>query len=162
MGKRGPARTPTGLLKMRGSWRADQRVDEPEPERRRPACPNWLMTEAKRVWRLLIPQLAKMGVLGRCDRNLLARYCQTWAKWREAEEWIMQHGDFIAIHDKGGNIIEVKQVPQVNRAIKLSEQLLRFEKECGLTPSARAGLAKPKSNALENRGKGKDRFFQSA
>jgi len=31
MAKRGPPPTPTKILKMRGSWRADGRGEEPEP-----------------------------------------------------------------------------------------------------------------------------------
>ena len=44
-------------------------------------------------------------------------------------------------------------------AIRLADQLLKLEREFGLTPSARAGLARPKDNPNENRGK--DRFFKN-
>jgi len=161
MGKRGPARTPTKVLKMRGSWLADQRVDEPQPSPERPRCPAWLSKQAKQAWAELAPQIAAMGILGRCDRNALARYCQTWAKWRKAEEWVMEHGDYVAIKNASGQVTEIKEPPQVARSIRLADQLLRLEQQFGLTPSARAGLAKPKDNPDENRGRSKERFFKN-
>ena len=158
MGRRGPARTPTNVLRMRGSWLAKEREDEPQPKRERPICPKWLRLEAKRAWRRLIPQIDGMGILGKCDRGVLARYCQTYAKWREAEEFLAKNGDIYAVRDKAGAVTEFRQYPQVSTAIRLSDHLLRIEKEFGLTAAARANLAKPKEkDPHENRGKG--RFF---
>ena len=163
MGKRGPARTPTNILKMRGSWLADTRVDEPQPEKGRPTCPAWLDKEAKRYWREIAPQLETMGILGKCDRGALARYCRTWAKWRQAEEFLMEHGDYVTIRNAEGQVVEIKEPPQVARAIRLGDQLLRLEQQFGLTPSARASMAITKENPEENRGRRtKERFFNGA
>ncbi len=159
MGKRGPARTPTRILKMRGSWRADAREGEPEPDASRPRCPAWLRKEAKRAWKELIPQLEAMGILAKCDRNPLARYCQTLAQWKATEQWIMKHGDAYPEKDARGKIIGLKEYPQVSRALRLSEALLRLEKQFGLTPAARADLAIEKHNPDENRGKNNFDFF---
>jgi len=137
MGRRGPARTPTKVLALSGSWRAKSRTDEPPADGKTPICPAWLGKHAKTTWRYIVPRLADMGVLGSTDRNTLARYCQLFVRWREAEA----SGD-------------------VTLSIKLSAHLLKLEREFGLTPSARAGLAKPKDNPHENRGK--NRFFQKA
>jgi len=153
MGRRGPAKTPTKVLELRGSWRAHRRRGEPEPDRSRPRCPAWLHREAKRAWRELIPRLEEMNVLARCDRNALARYCQLLALWRQANEWIMQHGDIYPDKDSRGRIVGTKEYPQVARAVRLSGELLRLEREFGLTPSARAGLATERSDPDENRGK---------
>jgi len=160
VGRRGPVRTPTRVLELHRSWRAKARADEPEPERKRPVCPRWLRDEAKRVWRELIPQLESMGTLGRCDRNALARYCQTWAKWRVAEEFLAESGDVYVRRGDSGKIEAIKEYPQASLALRLADQLLKLEREFGLTPSARAGLAKPKDNPNENRGK--ERFFKKA
>lgn len=137
VGTRGPSKTPTKVLEMRGSWRADTRMDEPQPNTERPTCPAWLPAQAKSIWRVLIPQIEYMGILGTCDRIALARYCKLVCRWREAED----EGD-------------------VDKSIRVSIHLLKLEREFGLTPSARAGLAKPKENANENRGKA--RFFNVA
>ena len=159
MGVRGPAKTPVKLLKMRGSALPASREDEPEPSRERPRCPTWLRLEAKRIWRRLIPQIEAMGILGQCDRLVLARYCQAFAKWMEAEEFLAKNGDMYAVRDKNGSVTDFRQYPQVNTAIRLSDHLLRIEKEFGLTAAARANLVRPKAkDPHENRGKG--RFFQ--
>ena len=166
MGERGPAPTPTRILKMRDSWRAKAREDEPEPDPGRPRCPSWLSKEARRAWRELLPQIDRMGLLSKTDRNALTRYCQSWANWRRAEEWLMEHGDVYPEKDASGKVVGMKEFPQVGTAIRLSEHLLRFEKQFGLTPSARAGLALPRDNPHENRGKksaeDRKRFFGSA
>ena len=120
---------------MRGSWLVKSRVDEPEPSDGLPTCPAWIDAKAKAIWKLITPQLIEMGVLGKCDRNALARYCALFQKWREATA-----------------------ADNVPLSISISTHLLRLEHEFGMTPSARAGLAKPKpSDATEQRGKG--RFF---
>ncbi len=154
MGARGPAPTPTAVLKLRGSWLAKDRTGEPEPSHDRPRCPAWLDSCAKNLWRRLIPQLEAMGVLGTCDRNAVARYCLTFSKWRRAETFLMKHGDTATVRG------ELKPYPQVKMAMALADQLLKLEREFGLTPSARARLAKPKDNPNENRGK--SRFIKDA
>ena len=159
MGKRGPAATPTETLKLRGSWRADVRKNEPQPEKGRPKCPKWLRPKAKMYWKRLVPQLDDMGILTLVDGNALARYCQTMAKWREAEEFLASHGELYPVKDEGGNVLRFKQYPQVSTAIKLADQALRLEQQFGLTPAARAGLdapAKPKDTD------GKSRYFPTA
>ena len=100
-----------------------------------------------------MPQLEQMGILGRCDREALARYCQMWAKWREVELWLMTHGDCYPEKDPSGRIVALKEYAQVSRSIRLSEHLLRLEKQFGLTPAARASMAQAKRNPNENRGR---------
>ncbi len=155
MGRRGPQKTPTKVLNMRGSWRGKAREDEPEAPQGRPRCPAWLRREAKNAWARLIPQLDEMGVLGMCDRNALARYCQMYAKWRVAEEFVAAHTEGVFVVRNGdGSVKEVREYPQVAQAIRYGEQLLRLEREFGLTAAARASLAVEKANPQENRGKG--------
>ena len=42
IGKRGPPPTPTPILKLSGSWRVNQRHNEPQPEPGPPDKPDWL------------------------------------------------------------------------------------------------------------------------
>ena len=166
MGERGPAPRPARILKIRDSWRAKAREGEPEPAEGRPRCPLWLSKEAKRAWREVIPQLERMGLLAKCDRSAIMRYCQTLAMWREAAEFLAEHGSIYPEKDAAGRLVAIREYPQVARAVRLSEHLLRLEKQFGLTSSARAGLALPRDNPLENRGKkraeDRKRFFGSA
>ena len=55
-------------------------------------CPAWLMPEAKKEWKRLAPSLIAMGVLTEHDMEAFAGYCQAYARWREAEEFLSQHG----------------------------------------------------------------------
>ena len=156
MGKRGPKPTPTNTLRLRGSWLADERVDEPETDGKRPVCPSWLCDEGKSVWRRLVPKLDAMLALGSVDVGSLARYCQTFGKWMKAEAAEMERGQEYPVKDKAGNVVEIREYPHVRRAERLAEQLRKDEVLFGLNPSARAGLAKKKEpNPLENRGKGR-------
>ncbi len=143
MGRRGPPPTPTSLLQLRGSWRADLNSAEPQPEKGRPTCPSWLDDYAKTAWKRLIPQLDRMGVLTKIDGHALTILCQTWARWRKAEEFIQQHGETYPVKDENGNVRYLKKFPQVSIAESCAKTLSRFMQEFGLTPSARTRLAAP-------------------
>lgn len=166
MGKRGPQKTPTRILTLRGSWRAKARGAEPTPDPSPPACPAWLSPVARRAWRRLVPQLRGMSLLGSCDRNALARYCTLFARWRDAEEYLHENGSVyeekavVGIGKHSQVVVKAfKEYPQARLAARLADQLLRLEHDFGLTPSARAGLAKPAAKPDENRGKA--RFFKA-
>ncbi len=145
MGKRGPAPTPTNLLRLRGSPLATKRREttEPKPDMTRPRCPSWLDEEAKLAWRQVVPQLDTMRVLARIDGNALARYCQLWSRWKKAELFVQKHGDTYPLKDESGRIKCLMQFPQVAIAHKLAGQLTRLEQEFGMTPSARARITVP-------------------
>lgn len=148
MGKRGPPKSPTKVLEMRGSWRADARGTEPTPPPLTGECPEWLQPLAKETWVILVEQLKNLGILGTVDGNTLARYCQTYALWREAQEFIAEHGQ--TFESKEGPKVH----PMATLAIKYGEQLTRLEAQFGMTPSSRANLAKPKDGGGE-----KNKFF---
>jgi phage terminase small subunit len=96
VGKRGPVPTPTKVLNMRGSWRAKTRPQEPHAlPSEKPPCPAWLDADARKVWRVLIPQLARIGVLTRLDQHALARYCTLWIRWRKAETMLARNGEVV-------------------------------------------------------------------
>lgn len=164
MGKRGPGRTPTGVLKLRGSWRADARKGEPTPEFGKPTCPRWLSKDAKAIWRTLIPQILHMGILAKIDGHVLARYCQLYAHWKEAEAVLIRQGATMTVYDKLGDPIDYKDRPEVARCLRLSEQLCRLESKFGLTPSDRASLSSipAESKGKLRKAKDKGRFFAGA
>ena len=141
MGQRGPPRTPTEILRMRGSPLANRNPDEPTPQRGRPKCPRWLKTPARREWNHLVKLLDEMGVLTKVDGNALARYCRLWARWRKMEEFIDEHGVVYATKDRNGKSAGFRAFPQVRIAEKLSVQLTRLEQEFGLTPASRSRVS---------------------
>lgn len=136
---RGRKRTPTAILKFRGSRSANARRDEPTPEPGIPSMPVPLDGEALRCWNDLAPKLSAMGVLAVIDGIALARYCRLWGRWTEAESFIAEHGMTLVTTKKSGQTTH-SLYPQVRQAARLAEELLRLEREFGLTPSSRAGL----------------------
>lgn len=153
MGKRGPPPKPTGLLKISTPWRAKLRDGEPEPPPWDGDCPPWLDEEGQRVWAILSAQLSAMGVLGATDVNLLARYCQTWSRWRTCDAAVSKDGLVVTIETHAS--AHEAPHPAAALGLKYAEQLTKLEQHLGLTPAARATLAKdPKKPKSED-----DRFF---
>ena len=156
MGKRGPAKTSKKVLEQRGSKRARRRTPEPKPKPEDdggPQCPDWILPVGKLVWARLVPSLRAAGVVTAWDENLLTRYCQTFAKWVEAEQFIMAGGgDSIPVDDGKGTVLVVKEPPVVRRAERLGDALLRMERHLGLTPAARADMVLTVADPDENRG----------
>lgn len=60
-----------------------------------PDCPDWLEDEAKAEWERMSTVLENMGMLTDMDMVAFAGYCQAYARWREAEEFLSQHGFFV-------------------------------------------------------------------
>ena len=154
MGKRGPAPTPSAILKLRGSWRADANKAEPKPKAGRPKCPAWLDAYGKAAWKQLVPQLDEMGVLAKIDAQALTLLCQTWAKWRRAEEMIQKHGEVYPIKTDAGEVKYLQQSPYVAIARAAGEQLARMYREFGMTPSARSRIEVPESKSGDEEKRG--------
>ncbi len=141
MGRRGPPKKPTALKTAAGNpGRRPLNKQEPKPERTRPACPRWLDADAKACWRDLAPQLDRMGVLTKVDRNALSRYCRIWSRWKRAEQFIQKHGEAYPLKDENGKVKYLQQFPQVATAHKAAILLLRLEQEFGLTPASRPNI----------------------
>lgn len=108
---------------------------EPKPNRKAPRCPSWLEDEAKKEWKRMGKILEKMGLLTEMDMAAFAGYCQAYARWKEAEEFITQHGSIIRTPNG-----YLQQVPQVSIAQTNLKIMLKFCEQFGLTPSARSRI----------------------
>lgn len=163
MGQRGPAPTPTPLLRLRGSTLVTQKREQREVKgpQGKPSCPNWIDDEAKDAWKQIVPLLEQMEVLTRIDRNALSRYCQLWARWKKAEQFIQKHGDTYQLKDDSGKTKCLMQFPQVSIAHKLAAQLTKLEAEFGMTPSARSRIQLMDSSKLGDPYDAKARFFEA-
>ena len=156
MAKPGPKPTPTKTLKLRGSWRAGERKDEPQPAEGIPDKPEWLSDHASIIWDQMCEQIDSMGLLTKVDGNPLARYCTLWVRWREAEDHIAEKGMVCTLYNLDGQIIGAKAWPHVRIASDLSNQLYRLEQQFGIGPANRVGLSVEKKLAEIT---GKKRFF---
>ena len=110
-------------------------ANEPTPDRRAPRCPSWLEDEAKKEWKRMGVVLEQYGLLTDMDMAAFSGYCQAYARWKEAEEFITQHGTMVRTPNG-----YLQQVPQVSIAQTNLKILLRFCEQFGLTPSARSRI----------------------
>ena len=69
------------------------------------------------------------------DLTAFAGYCQAYARWREAEDFITQHGSIFKTPSG-----YVQQVPQVSIAQQNLKIMQSFATEFGLTPACRARI----------------------
>jgi len=158
MGERGPRPTPTAILEQRGSDLVRDRRNEPQPEKGHPDVPDWLDSDAKVIWHQVCTDLDSMGVLTKVDGGALARYCRLFVRWKQADKFIRDRGEMYPTKNKDGDVTSFQQFPQVGIVNKLSVELLKIEREFGLTPSSRARIqvdVKPSGETT-----GKERFFR--
>jgi P27 family predicted phage terminase small subunit len=135
MGRRGPQKTPTTILKRRGSWLVRARAAEPLPGGGYPACPDWMPRNGKVEWRRICRELKIMRILAKPDRALLVAYCVTWAQFVSAAKKADEEGPVI-ITEKGFQI----QNPIIGILNKTTERLEKLAREFGLSPASRAGV----------------------
>lgn len=140
----GPPPKPTRLRVLEGNpSKRPLPKNEPKPEPTAPKCPHWLHKYAKQEWKRIAPQLERLGLLTQIDMVALAGYCESWAQYREAIEYIHKHGPVYPIRDDEGRIKYLQQVPQVAIANNSLKHIRAFCAEFGLTPSSRARIQVP-------------------
>jgi len=136
MAQRGRKPKPTAMKVLEGNpGKRALNPFEPTPEGKMPECPDWLEDEAKAEWDRLAVPLHNLGILTELDMAPFAAYCQAYARWKEAEEFISQHGSIVKT--KNGFW---QQVPQVTISHQNQKIMLQAAAEFGLTPSARSRI----------------------
>jgi P27 family predicted phage terminase small subunit len=134
---RGRRPVPTNLKVLHGNpGKRPLNQNEPKPKQERPACPPDLSKVARKEWRRIVPILEGLGILTRVDRAALAAYCESWARWREAERKIAETN--LVIKTKSGNVIEN---PYYSISKRERELMHKFLIEFGMTPSSRSKLS---------------------
>lgn len=143
MANRGRKPTPRHLKLMLGN--PGQRTindDEPTPTRKRPKCPTWLRIEAKHKWRRMVEMLDSCGVLTEIDGDAVARYCQTWARWREAEEFLEGTNCGVYTVTRPDKTRIVRRYPQVGIVTQCMAELSALEAKFGMSPADRVKVRK--------------------
>lgn len=152
MGRRGPPPKPTALRVLGGN--ASKRPlpqNEPKPKPGTPPCPRWLLPEGKREFRRIVRELKPIPrLLTRLDGSALAAACQSWARYREAEDFLAKQGMTYVVKGDDGSPRYVAQFPQVSISRQSLYLYLRFCQEFGLTPAARARMAVPTGGASDD------------
>lgn len=136
MAQRGRKPKPTALKELEGNpGGRPLNKKEPKPAKKAPRCPSWLEEEAKKEWKRMAKVLEQMGLLTEMDMAAFAGYCQAYARWKEAEEFLTQHGSMVRTPNG-----YLQQVPQVSIAQTNMKIMLKFCEQFGLTPSARSRI----------------------
>ena len=136
MGQRGRKPTPSAIRKLEGNpGHRPINQKEPKPQKKAPACPKWLSEDARKEWRRLAKKLEALGVLTELDLAVFATYCDAFAKWKEADEFLTQRGLFF-ITPSG----YPQQFPQVAIAQNYAKLMNKCGEQLGLTPSARSRI----------------------
>ena len=141
MAQRGRKPKPTAVKVLEGNpGKRSLNTGEPKPEKKAPRCPAWLEDEAKAEWERMSTVLENMGMLTDMDMVAFAGYCQAYARWKEAEEFLSQHGSIVRTPNG-----YLQQVPQVSIAQTNLKIVLKFCEQFGLTPSSRSRIVADKS-----------------
>ena len=146
MAQRGRKPKPTVVKMLEGNpGKRSLNTNEPTPERKAPSCPEWLEEEAKTEWKRMQEQMEHLGILTEIDMAAFAGYCQAYARWKEAEEFLTQHGTIVKT--KSGYW---QQVPQVSIAQTYLKIMNKFCEQFGLTPSSRSRIVSDIGKDKEN------------
>ena len=121
-------------LKLLGGNAGKRAITQAEPRYavRLPPCPSHLNKAARTEWRRVGRILLAQGVITDADRSALAGYCQTYARWVEAELKLQQFGMLLTVDGA------LSPSPYLRIAERALEQMHRFAVEFGLTPSSRS------------------------
>ena len=145
MAQRGRKPKPTAIKVLEGNpGKRKLNSLEPKPAKKAPECPVWLNQSAKDEWNRLSKNLEQLGLLTEVDMAAFAGYCQAFARWKEAEEFIEQHGSIVKTPSGYW-----QQVPQVSIAQSNLKIMLKFCSEFGLTPSSRSRIVASEANQQE-------------
>lgn len=153
MGIRGPAPKPTALRILQGNpGKLKINSKEPHPPKAEDDLepPAWLSNAGQEAFRRLRADLPWLTV---SDLDLFAGYCNAFARWREAEDFLTAHGMMFVVREpaKGnspgeggretkGLIKYMQSYPQVAHAAKYYSQMVAAGRELGLSPASRTRI----------------------
>lgn len=147
MGARGPRAKPTEIKELEGNP-GKRRLNNKPVFDLTDACrkpPPYLGSYAKKEWKRVLPLLERNGLFTDADYIPLAAYCQAVDTWIIAEKAKRANG-MTDVTDKG-NVIQRPEVGIANSAL---QNILKFGREFGLSPSSRADLDVDKAVESDN------------
>jgi len=144
MGKRGPKKTPTNILKLRGSRRAEDRPkNQPKPKQGMPKPPDFLQGKALEEWYRKAQMLYEQGTLTLIDDTALGAYCLAYGLMCEALELCQNKktGKMNLIAKTvNGNFVQYPALGIYRTALR---DMMKFAAEFGMTPTGRTGINIP-------------------
>jgi len=140
MGARGPAPKPTRLRVLHGGHPERINRSEPVPARAPVVMPSYLSDEAQAKWAELAPHLEAMGILTGADTDLLAAYCECFARWRRLAVMASKSPPVFRRGKGEGDDVVFARNPIWSQVRDAEAALRVMAREFGFTPSARSGL----------------------
>jgi P27 family predicted phage terminase small subunit len=144
--RKGPAPLPTHLKLLRGNpgQRALSKgepmpTQPPEP----PDPPHDLTGYAREEWDRIIVEVFRLRLVTSVDIQVLAAYCDAYARWRNARETLAAMAERDPI--TRGQIVKTQSGgaapnPLVFMAAAAARDMVRFAAEFGLSPAARTRI----------------------
>jgi P27 family predicted phage terminase small subunit len=139
VGDRGPAPKPTRLRLLHGDHPERVNRNEPQPAPLPVVQPGYLSKDAAAKWAELVPHLVAMGVATAVDVDLLAAYCECFARWRRLAAMAAASPPAFRRSGEGEELVLAKN-PLWSQVRDAEAALRVMAREFGFTPSARSGL----------------------
>lgn len=176
MGKRGPKPKPTAIRVLEGNpSNAPFNEREPKPLKIKtleyvdwmlPGC-EYMIADTfplgdvtRLVWDKMAPELVRLGVLTEVDREMFARYCETFARWLKMKAFIDKNGEAHPVYDyigekndEGKKVVrktlkKMQPFPHVDIYKALAYELRRYEGEFGIGAASRTKIQTIVQSAL--------------
>jgi P27 family predicted phage terminase small subunit len=139
-------KAPTALRILKGnpSKRALPK-NEPQPDAGA-EMPDNLSPVARQQWITVCEQLERAGLLTQVDRDALALYCETFARYREALDHLSRESCVVT----SPNGYPIKN-PWLTLAERAQDQMVALLREFGMTPAARSRVTVTNPRPKENK-----------
>lgn len=137
MSRRGPAPTPTAILKRRGS----RISSKGRPKGKEPVAVKGTMTMpdavkndalAKAAWLDTLPHLIKMNTVAKADLMALTGLCLAWSRAHKADRQVRKYGLVTKLFSGA-----IAANPAVAMSRNAWSEVRKFLQEFGMTPSSR-------------------------
>lgn len=147
MGKRGPPKKPSSVLKSRKTFRRDRHSDDLEAvaNANLPKPPSHLSAAQRKQWHEIGQQLHKVGLCSDLDAICLELLVRSYCEMNNAQNRLSS-GDLVLEVGDGGAL-------QANPLVGVIAKHLATLKWCltqfGMTPSARTGIRLPEPKKMD-------------
>lgn len=137
-----PARKPTALKLLTGSFRPDRERLGPNYSTDVPKPPAYLGKAARKYWHDLVAQLDKAGTLTQADRHMLALTSSALAEYEAARRVLDELGSTYPCKTASGAEMQ-RQRPENALAADAWRRAYRGLDALGLSPTARGRVTVP-------------------
>ena len=142
MGERGPAPKPTRLRVLQGNP-GEHRLNPNEPMPKPitpPPPPAHLHEIARELWIQVAERLCLAGLLSKLDLPLLEIYCESYFHYRQADDFIKEHGPEFTVVNAKGQVQVVREYPAVAVRRSCVAAMNKIGAELGLSPASRSKI----------------------